>query len=80
MTEEELLARRWLHLAMYFYREVGQKSLTEIADVFDVKYPTVSVACERVRDRMSSDRRFTRKLVVSKESIINVKEVSPLLD
>jgi len=76
VTEEELLARRKPHIerdvAMYLCREIGQKSLREIGDLFAVKYPAVSVACKRVRDRMSSDRRFARKLVVSKESIINV--------
>jgi len=57
---------------MYLCREIGQKSLREIGDLFDVKYPAVSVACKRVRDRISSDRRFARKLAGSKESIINV--------
>jgi len=75
VAEEALLARRKSHIerdvAMYLCREVGQRSLREIANVFGVKYPAVSVACKRVRERASGDRRFARSLGRSKESVIN---------
>lgn len=75
VAEEALRTRRPAHIerdvAMYLCREVGQRPLRDIADLFGVKYPAVSVACKRIRNKASSDRRFAKRLSESKESIIN---------
>ena len=73
VAEEALLTRRRSHIerdvAMYLCREVGQKSLREIGDLFHVKYSAVSVACRRVREKASCDKRFAKRLAASKKSI-----------
>jgi len=75
VTEEALLTRRRSHIerdvAMYLCREVGQRSLREIGDLFGVKYSAVSVACRRVREKASGNRRFAGNVAASKKSIIN---------
>ena len=75
VTEEALLTRRRSHIerdvAMYLCREIGQRSLREIGDLFGVKYSAVSVACRRVREKASGDRRFAKNVAASKESTIN---------
>ena len=58
-------------VAMYLCREVGQRSLREIADMFGVKYPAVSLDCKRIRDKALVNKRFAKRIARSKESIIN---------
>lgn len=75
VEQEALLVRRKAHMerdvAMYLCREVGQPCLRDIAELFGVKYPAVSLACKRVRDMASTDRCFARGLARSKQTIIN---------
>ena len=72
---EELLARKKSHVerdvAMYLCREVGQRPLREIAELFGVKYAAVSLACKRVRDTASGNKRFAKRLARNRQTIIN---------
>jgi hypothetical protein len=58
-------------VAMYLCREVGQRSLRDIAEWFGAKYPAVSLACKRVREMASAGKQFKKKLKESQKSIIN---------
>jgi putative transposase len=75
-TPEDLLTRRKPHMerdvAMYLCREVGQKPLREIAQRFGLKYSAVSVACKRVQDHASGDKRFAKRLMADKNAIIDI--------
>lgn len=75
VDRDELLSRRKSHVerdvAMYLCREIGQRTLREIAALFGVKYAAVSLACRRVRDTVSDNKRFAKTLACSRQAILN---------
>jgi hypothetical protein len=75
VDRDELLSRRKSHVerdaAMYLCREIGQRTLREIAALFGVKYAAVSLACRRVRDTVSDNKRFAKTLACNRQAIIN---------
>jgi nitroreductase len=82
VARDDLLVTRRGHIerdvAMYLCREAGQSPLWDIAELFGVKYPAVSLACKRVRDTASGNTRFAKQFARSKQAIINrLKTQSP---
>ena len=46
--------------AIYLCREVGQKGLRKIGEIFGVKSAAVSLVAKRVKDRLRKDELFER--------------------
>ena len=59
-------------LAMYLCREVGERSLAELAREFNVKYAAVSLATNRIREHMTNDKRFRKRVLMQREALINI--------
>lgn len=78
VDSEELTERRHGHaerdLAMYLCRDVGQRELRAIGEVFGVKYSAVSYATKRAKQRLRKDRKYREEVDDARNTLIQLFE------
>lgn len=58
--------------AMYLCREVGEKKLREIGEMFGIRYAAVSLAINRVKEKAKRDTRHAKQVSGARRKLINI--------